>query len=239
MAHTQTFGLTTVQVHQPSKARPVTTLGQQLLLRLSAPLGEIAASCGVTRAAVSQWRMGAAVPSVRCASLLEATHGIPSAAWRMRPDEAGQPATPPPALPAAPLPKHLTSRTPPPPASQPSEQPADEAPARAPVPQLPAHATSLDHVDAMIAQVVERMNDPRLTSREHASHLDQWRKLMGMRIQAEARAALMEDATIRAHPKWKRLKALIIDALLPFPDAARAVEAAIERAIGEDDQTDD
>jgi transcriptional regulator with XRE-family HTH domain len=227
--------MTTMAVRQPLSERAITTRGQQMLLDAPESQGEIATACGVSRPAVSQWRMGYAIPSPRCAAILFERLGIPTAAWRTRPitdaDVEAEAAA-------------ATTRAAEQPGTQPAshQTPADESPhgsSITPVPELPAHASALDHVDSMIKQVTERMNDPRISGREHSQHLDQWRKLMAMRIQAEARAALMEDATVRHHPKWRKLKGLIIDALIPFPAAAKAVEAAIQRAIGDEQQEDE
>jgi hypothetical protein len=45
---------------------------------------------------------------------------------------------------------------------------------------------------------------------------------------------MVEPRTIKEHVEWRRLKRLIIDALLPHPAASKAVEAAILRVLGED-----
>lgn len=228
--------LTTAQLSAPLADQPVQTYGQQLLLGLRVPVGEIAAACGASRPLVSQWRQGQRFPGQRFQQLLAERYGIPVSAWTQLPQQpSGAPA--PPAAP--PAPEHPSSQVPSTLATtststtQADEQPDASSASYTPV-VMPKNASSLAHVDTMIEAVVQRMNDPRISTREHAAILDQWRKLMSMRIQAEARAALMEDATVRHHPKWRKLRDLIIDALLPYPDAARAVESAIQRAIGDE-----
>ena len=246
--------MTTTNAPTSTTERAITTYGQQLLCAVRLPAGEIAKRLGVTRPAVSQWRLGYATPGPRPKSELEALYGIPVSAWTQRPlaDAPAPPLAAPPTVPAelrqpraaeqpssqvpgtlATVPSSSSTST------QADEQPDASSATGQPAPVvLVKGASSLAHVDTMIEAVLQRMNDARISTREHAAILDQWRKLMAMRIQAEARAALMEDATVRHHPKWRKLRDLIIDALIPYPDAARAVEAAIQRAIG-DESADD
>lgn len=207
--------MTTLAVRQPGVERSINTLGQQKLLEITDPIGTIAAKCGVTQPYVSQWRMGYNRPGPKVQARLHELYGIEPAAWRMRP------------LTEADVPPTIDDAD--------ASEPVDGVEQTAhPITPLPRHASALDHVDHMLAQLSERMADKTISARESSQLLDQWRKLMSMRMQAEQRAALLEDATVRNHPKWKRLKGLIIDALLPYPDAARAVESAIQRAIGDE-----
>jgi hypothetical protein len=50
------------------------------------------------------------------------------------------------------------------------------------------------------------------------------------RLEAQRRAEieLLESRIVREHPAWQRLRDAVLDALRPFPDAARAVLTAVQ-----------
>ena len=55
------------------------------------------------------------------------------------------------------------------------------------------------------------------------------------RLEAAERldAAMLEARIVREHPEWQRLRGLLVDALQAYPDAARAVLAAIDNEKSE------
>lgn len=58
--------------------------GQELLRAVNAPLNEIAAECGVSKALVSNWRTGIRLPSPDARERLELAYGIPQDEWDVR-----------------------------------------------------------------------------------------------------------------------------------------------------------
>lgn len=228
-----------VMERQPAREVPVVSLGQQMLLQLDAPLGEIAARLGgITRMAVSAWRTGKNRPNDAKRRALERHFGIPASAW------GSHPVADPTQIPA---PLQLTDA--PPPVSTPSG-PIFLAPAAAPDPEPApppaalddedpdaAPPSVLDDFDQLLGVLRRQLRLPHLTPRERAQLTDAMTRAVTQRAKVEQQKQMLEDATIRTHPKWRQLKALLIEALLPYPDAARAVEAAVTRALGE--ETDD
>jgi hypothetical protein len=58
-----------------------------------------------------------------------------------------------------------------------------------------------------------------------------WGQLVKMNKESE----MSEDRIIRNHPKWRAIKQIFANALLPYPEAARAVLKALREAgVGDD-----
>ena len=238
-------GLMTAPSHRPATV-VLRSLGQQMLLQVQQPLGEMATAIGtgVSRASISQWRTGTFRPDDRRRRVLERVYGIPFDAWGAAP------------VPAAELPPIARSSAPTPPAPEanplisftaPSNPPHESAAAKlAPAPpepdpepealQGPAPSV-LDDYDALLNVLRRQLQQPTLTPRERAQLTDAMTRAVTQKAKVEREKAMLEDATIRNHPKWKAMKQLLVEALLPYPEAARAVEAAVLRALGE--ETDD
>jgi hypothetical protein len=53
-------------------------------------------------------------------------------------------------------------------------------------------------------------------------------KALALKARIEAADALFEASAVAKHPAWRRLRGAILEALRPFPDAARAVAEAIQ-----------
>lgn len=64
---------------------------------------------------------------------------------------------------------------------------------------------------------------------ERVKLVDAEARILKLRADLEQRAELSEDRYVRDHPAWHRCKKTIASALLPFPEAARAVADALER----------
>jgi len=79
----------------------------------------------------------------------------------------------------------------------------------------------------------------KLTPRERAQLTDAFSRALAQKTRLERDREMLEDRTIREHPKWQRLKSAIIEALLPFPAAARAVEVVVLRLLGEEESAAD
>lgn len=90
-------------------------------------------------------------------------------------------------------------------------------------------------LDRLIRTYTRELKRQDLTPREIGQFTDGLQRAVAQKVKIERDRELLEERIIRSHPRWRRLKRAIIDALLLHPEAARAVEAAIVRLIGEDE----
>lgn len=95
--------------------------------------------------------------------------------------------------------------------------------------------SALEDVNRLIRLLREQLRRPGILARERVQLADAFARALAQKERLERAREMSEDRTIREHPKWQRLKATIIEALLPHPEAARAVEAAILRVLGEEE----
>lgn len=93
--------------------------------------------------------------------------------------------------------------------------------------------TTLDEVNARLVALRELENTEGLTPAELLKLADTEGKLLSIKLRIERDEELREDRIVRS-PWWARVKAAILDALDPFPEAARALE---ERLVRMEDST--
>ena len=124
----------------------------------------------------------------------------------------------------------------------------DPAAAAAPPPGDGPEPTVMDDVNDLLRYLRAERQRPDLTARERLQLTEAFSKAVTRKAKLEREREMLEDRTVRHHPKWRALKAALIEALERHPAAARDVEAAIERVIGaekaardrdEDDEDDD
>lgn len=165
--------------------------------------GEIGARIEATRQTVHCWRSGTKTPGPAMRTALEREFGIPAAAWERAPvDRPARPPTPRQACPAAP--SAPASRT------QHRERPS-----------------TLDEVTQLLEELDEDASADGIMPSELARIRDTKTKALALKARIESQDALFEATAIIKHPSWRRLRGAILDALRPFPDAARAVAEAI------------
>lgn len=95
--------------------------------------------------------------------------------------------------------------------------------------------SSLDMCLAML-RVMQRDRQRDLVPSERSKLADAEARLIALRARLEEQVELSEDRYVRDHPAWKRFCDLVLEALEPYPDAARAVHVAIVKAIKQRDQ---
>jgi transcriptional regulator with XRE-family HTH domain len=100
--------------------------------------------------------------------------------------------------------------------------------------ELEGTASALRDYERLIKLLRTQLKNGKLTPRERAQLTDAFSRALTQKTRLERDREMLEDRTIRDHPKWQRLKKAIIEALLPHPAAARDVEAAVQRILGED-----
>jgi transcriptional regulator with XRE-family HTH domain len=199
--------LTAVDLYEP--ARIARTHGQELLLAVPDTMQQIATAIGVTKAAATSWRSGTRIPEASHRRRLCARYAIPAESW----DRA--------TVGAPPLP-------PPPPTPPSSSEPA----AAAWFPDAGDAASPLDDCNRLLALLRSQLNRTDLIGRERVQLGDAFSRALAQKERLERARETLEARTIREHPEWRRMKQLIIKALLPHPEAAQAVEAAILSVLG-------
>lgn len=189
--------------------RVARTHGQALLLDVPDTMQQIATACGVTKAAAISWRSGARIPEASHRRRLFARYAIPAESW----DRV--------TLGAPPLP-------PPTPASTTTSEPAGPAW----FPDAGEAASPLDDCNRLLALLRSQLNRGDLIGRERVQLGDAFSRALAQKERLERARETLEARTIREHPEWRRLKRLVIKALIPYPEAAQAVEAAILTVLG-------
>ncbi len=97
-----------------------------------------------------------------------------------------------------------------------------------------AEPTPLDDVRRLLRSLREQLEQPNLLARERAQLSDAFAKALAQRERLEQARAMSEQRTVAEHPGWKRLRDVIIAALEQHPEAMRAVGAAIQRELGDE-----
>ena len=115
---------------------------------------------------------------------------------------------------------------------------AGDAPAAAAVEWFPSPAdggepSALEDCGRLLALLRSQLNRPDLLGRERVQLGDAFARALAQKERLERAREMLEARTIREHPEWQRLKRLMIAALLPFPEASRAVEAALVKVLGD------
>ena len=94
--------------------------------------------------------------------------------------------------------------------------------------------SALDDCNRLLKLLRAQLNRPDLLGRERVQLGDAFARALSQKERLEKAREMLEARTIREHPEWRRLKRLIIDALLPHPAASKAVEEAILRVLGDE-----
>lgn len=200
----------------PPKRSPASdaprTEGQRLLVDVPGSLADVAKELGVGRTTVSDWRRGAKSPGVKARAKLRKAYGIPTDAWDMASGSAPR----------------WTAR-------------ADDAPHLEHVPGAPPAcddgaplAATLAMIDAQLARLhriqIEHGND--LAHSEQVRLSETITKTLAQRGRLEKDKKVIdreiERALVKSQPFYTRAINAVVDALKSYPDAALAVESALE-----------
>jgi hypothetical protein len=171
---------------------------------VSASLSEVAGKVGCSsRQTVSDWGKGEKVPGAAYRPRLKEAYGIPAEAWE-RPPADGRSA----------------------PSPRPSSPPG-------------VTRTTLEQCLALIRDTEAELEadqaakpEDRLMPSERVKLRDTFARALSLRHRLESAGELLEDRLVRQHPEWKRFRASLLKAVVPYPDAAQAVAAALQE-LGE------
>lgn len=174
------------------------TEGQRLLLAVPDSLSVVAGKVGCSKALAGYWRQGAKVPSPTMRAKLEAAYGIAPAAWELAPGAA------------------------PPEAAGPAAGDEEE-------PELEAVGTdTLALTNAQLAEIRRALRNKGLSEAARSKKEDTYAKLLALKARLEREQELVEDRIVREHPMWRRIRERIVEAVRPYPDAAKAIVSALE-----------
>lgn len=228
----------------PPPPVPSFSEGHRLMLLQEGTLEQIGAKVGASKQVVSLWRNGS-VPSPGARYRLQAALGIPVGAWVQEPNgpkiSTRHGSVPPGSVVSGAL-RPITNTSAAggaEPFPKPAELPADgkalepaEAPPGPPAapeaPPKPGEApTTIEGVESLLAMIRRAQTQENLLASEQVRLADAETRLLGLRHRIEKETELSEDRIVRLHPKWIRVRALLAETLIQWPDAARAVAAAL------------
>jgi hypothetical protein len=79
-----------------------------------------------------------------------------------------------------------------------------------------------------IREIKAELASHELTDTARGRARDTMAKLIALKCRMERDRDLLEDRVVREHPKWLATKDAILEALKPYPDAAKAVAEALK-----------
>lgn len=191
---------------------PSRSEGQRLLRERPETHAAIGAAIGATKQAVCNWRNGDRVPDEKWRRKLYAAFDIPADAWGRLLAVDGIERKP----------KRVDDE----------ESDGDESEQESE--EQEQEPSIMDDCDRLLKSIRKQLARPDLLAREHLQLSESFSRALQMKHRLERERETSEDRTIREHPKWRALKSAIIAALVPHPEAARAVEEAINRIIAEE-----
>lgn len=196
--------------------------GQRLLNISGLSLHKLANACEVTSASVVKWRSGKGLPRPAQRAKLFDLLEIPIDAWLLPPNA--------PADSVVYNASGAVAET----ADRPDRRPYsgngdEEIP---PYPEPPdEEASTLEHMKHLIACIRHDKEHRKLTAAAISKLRADEQRALTLIAKLESMAEMQEDRFVTQHPKWKRLRDVILRALRPFPEAARAVVEAIEEEV--------
>lgn len=204
--------------------------GQRLLRLLAEPDGRLGKAVGVSRLAVNKWRSGKSQPTINLRRALEELYGVPHDAWTQLPQSTE-------AVHRGPDGRVTTAQgRPPPPRLQ---AVPDEAASEIDSANLPRYGTkhsaplpsTKQGVEELLRSLRAARTQPHLLATDRVKLATAETRALSLLQKMEKEAEFSEDRIIRQHPKWAKLRQAIVDALVPYPDAARAVQRALESLV--------
>lgn len=214
------------RVERLSSCAPrVRSEGQRLLLGAPGTLAELAAACGVSKQALSDWRLGVKVPSVDKRRRIFDALGIDPWAWSLRAASSSARARGKRAAEGGTLVETRGRRGTLASVGAAVGAPVDEHDDDTPS----ASTTPLEHVRALLDAIRrDRMRDD-VTPDDRAKLAGAEIRILKLRASLEATVESREARYVLGHPAWLRLRREIVSALEAYPIAAQAVVDAVAR----------
>jgi hypothetical protein len=185
--------------------------GQRLLCEHATAAGVIARELGVIKQVVSNWRVGANIPSDTQRERLAELYAIPVASWERVPRGALPPVT-----------EERTSRK----QVRLEPEPDDNASGGEP--------SVLDDCLTQLAWLRAQMKRDDILAREKLQLNDAFRKALRDKARYQLDAENSENRMVRNHPAWQRFRSRLLAILRRHPEAAREVADLITDLFGEE-----
>lgn len=185
----------------------IKTEGQRLFCEVSGTERGLALKVGCGKSLIGYWRRGQRMPSDEQKHKLELLFGIPQRAWDVPPGTK--------------LDEPVVGK------KESKVESKTESKAESTLSSQVSKSDTLSITKAQIDEIVESLNDNNLTNTARSKLRDTLTKLLALQGRLERDQELREDRYVREHPRWLALKKRIVSALEPYPQAAKAVLAAI------------
>lgn len=102
-----------------------------------------------------------------------------------------------------------------------------------------AEPSVMDDCVRLLRSLRKQLGREDLTPRERVQLTEAFSRAVSQKARLERERELLEDRVIREHPKWRRLKAAMLEVLSKHPAAARDFEAVMVRLLDEEEAEDD
>ena len=93
--------------------------------------------------------------------------------------------------------------------------------------KIKADDDTLEIARMQLLEIRQALKDPELTDAAQLKLRDTAAKLLILRSRLERDRELLEDRIVREHPEWLKMKAKMLKALKPYPEAATAIAEAL------------
>lgn len=103
----------------------------------------------------------------------------------------------------------------------------DGSESAAPTAEIRVGGTSLEQIDAEIASLRLQASAPGLIASARVRISEAITRAVAQRSRVEREQAMLEERIVREHPAYRRMKQRLLEALKPFPDAAKAAAKAL------------
>ena len=97
----------------------------------------------------------------------------------------------------------------------------------------------MDDCVRLLRSLRRQLGREDLTPRERVQLTEAFSRAVSQKARLERERELLEDRVIREHPKWRRLKAAMLEVLSKHTAAARDFEAVMLRLLDEEEAEDD
>jgi hypothetical protein len=88
--------------------------------------------------------------------------------------------------------------------------------------------STLEDVESLIAVARTSLSNESLVSSERVKLTDSLTRLLSLKHKLERDRDALEDTIVRRHPLWQRIRTILVETLVGFPDAAQAVAAKLD-----------
>lgn len=89
-------------------------------------------------------------------------------------------------------------------------------------------ADTLALTNAQLAAIRQALRSKKLSEAARSKKEDTYAKLLALKARLERDQELAEDRIVREHPMWRRIRETVLEAVKPWPEAARAIAQKLQ-----------